>query len=261
MSNFFSPFFICSKKRREGRRVKEGFIALFDSGIGGLTLLAECVRRYPQGRYLYCGDNENAPYGGREEREILRLARAAFSRIRAFPVRAACIACNTVTAVCIDALRKELPFPVAGTEPALRPAVRAVPGGRVLLLATRATLNSGRVGRLIASCGGAEIVTFCPGGLAGEIERNIADLSRVRLTLPVGKFDAAVLGCTHYIWVRERIAAALDCPVFDGNTGTADHLATLANICSKNMKKTNKNSPLFIGNSAKSNKKAYSLLI
>ena len=246
---------------REGRSLNGDYIAFFDSGVGGLTLLAECVRRYPQGRYLYYGDNANAPYGDKSEREIAERVRAAFARIRAFPVRAACIACNTVTAACIDALRAELPFPLVGTEPALRPAVLAARGGRVLLLATRATLRSARLRRLAASCAGAEIVPYCPADLAGEIERNIFDLSRVRLVLPRERFDAAVLGCTHYVWLRGRIAAALGCPVFDGNAGTADHLATIANIRSENLIKTNKNSPLFVGESAKINEKAFSLLI
>lgn len=241
--------------------MKEDCIALFDSGVGGVTLLSECVRRYPQGRYLYYGDNLNAPYGGRSAREIMDLTRAAFAFLLPFPVRAACIACNTVTAVCIDELRKQLPFPLAGTEPALRPALRAVPGGRVLLLATRATLASARVRRLIASCKGAQIVPFCPEGLAGEIERNIFDLSRVKLSLPREKFDAAVLGCTHYVWLRERIAHALRCPVFDGNAGTADHLAAIANIRSENLKKTHKNRPVFVGAGAKINEKAFLQLI
>ena len=145
-----------------------GYIVFFDSGVGGLTLLAECARRFPGEDYLYYGDNANAPYGGRSGEEILSLVRAAFGGIcAAFPVRAAVISCNTATAVCIDALRAELPFPVVGVEPALRPAVRFAAGGEVLLLATRATLGSTRVGRLIASCGSAAIRPYCPGDLAG----------------------------------------------------------------------------------------------
>lgn len=240
--------------------MKESYIALYDSGVGGLTLLAECVRRYPQADYLYYGDNDHAPYGQKSAEEILALSRQAFKELSHYPVRAACIACNTVTASCIDVLRTEFDFPIVGVEPALKPAVRAARGGRILLLATRATLESRRLSRLCSACMGAEVVPFCPGDLAGEIERNVSELSRVRLMLPAGKFDAAVLGCTHYIWVKERIANILGCPVFDGNAGTADHLAKIANMRSENCEKGAKNAPIFIGTAKNKNKSAFESL-
>ena len=258
-----------------------GYIVFFDSGVGGLTLLAECARRFPGEDYLYYGDNANAPYGGRSGEEILSLVRAAFGGIcAAYPVRAAVIACNTATAVCIDALRAELPFPVVGVEPALRPAVRFAAGGEVLLLATRATLGSTRVGRLIASCGSAAIRPYCPGDLAGEIEKNIFRLSRVHPALPEGQFAAAVLGCTHYVWLKDRISSALRCPVFDGNagavsrlaqvaglrpegemSGTADHRGDKTNVCSGKVQKMPEKRPFFAGSSAKKNEKAFYRLI
>ena len=94
-------------------------------------------------------------------------------------------------------------------------------------------------------------------------EENIFRLSRIRLAdhLPRGEYAAVVLGCTHYIFLRERIAAFYGCPAFDGNAGTADHLAHIVNICSKNMSETCKIEPIFMGEARKHNKKVYQALI
>lgn len=235
------------------------FTAVFDSGVGGLTVLRALTRRCPGERFGYFGDNANAPYGSRAPKEIEELVFAAFGRLSRMPLKAAVVACNTATALCIDRLRASFPFPVVGVEPAVRPAARL--GGRVLLLATRATLASARVKALLARTGGA-VDVFCPEELAGEIERHIFDLSAAGVEaclagLPRGVYDACVLGCTHYVFVAERISAALGCPVFDGNAGTADHLAKILNICSENCKKTPKNAVFFLGTHAEHNKRVF----
>lgn len=240
--------------------MEQKYIAFFDSGVGGITLLGEFCRRYPGERTVYLGDNGNAPYGGRSAGEIRRLTFAAVNSLaERFPLRAAVIACNTATAVCIDDLRAAFPFPVVGVEPALRPAAAAVPGGRILLLCTPAALACARVRRLVENTRGVRVVCHAPAALAAEIEKNIFCLSRIRLEehLPQGSFDAAVLGCTHYVFLRKAISAALCCPVFDGNLGTADHLATTLNICSKKLQKSAKIDPIFAGSGKKKNKSVF----
>ena len=233
------------------------FTAIFDSGVGGLTVLRACVRRCPGERFGYFGDNANAPYGNRAPEEIERLAFSAFSFLARYPLKAAVVACNTVTAVCVEKLRAAFPFPIVGMEPAVRPAVAAAGGGEVLLLATRATLESARVKSLSEKTGG----NITP--LAGERARHMAGLSAVDVegllrTVPRGKYAAAVLGCTHYVFVKERIAKALGCPVFDGNSGTADHLSEILNIRSEKSKKEPKNCVFFIGKAKNANKTFYS---
>ena len=238
-------------------------IVFFDSGVGGLTLLREFLRRYPWAECAYFGDNENAPYGNRSEAEICRLAAGAFEKIARLSPRAAVIACNTVTADCAEALRAEYSFPIVGVEPAVRPAAAAAGQGRILILATRATLASARVRELIRKHrGNCSVETYSPAALAGEIERNIFDLGCIRLSdfLPRGEYAAVVLGCTHYIFLRDRIAGYYGCPVFDGNIGTADHLARIANICSKNVSKNHISVPKFFGNAAKLNQSVYNAL-
>ena len=232
-------------------------IGLFDSGVGGLALLRECVRRDPQGRWLYWGDCKNAPYGNKDAAQIMRLADNAANALVRRKVRALLLACNTVTAECAQELRARLPIPVFGIEPALRPACAG--GGTVLLLATRATLHSTRVRALIAASASARIVEHCPAGLAGDIEAHAPLVDAVDLSrhLPRGRFTAVVLGCTHYALVGERIAAFYGCPVYDGIAGTVDHLFTKMNICSKNSPKTVPKSPVFLGSGKKLCKMTY----
>lgn len=190
------------------------YVAFFDSGVGGLTLLSAFCHVYPGVPALYFGDNANAPYGGRPAGEIRRLVFAAFEELARFPVRAAVVACNTATAVCIEELRRRFPFPVVGVEPALRPAAESARGGRLLLLCTRATFASGRVRRLLAGCP-SPVVVRCPARLAAAVDANALSLASLSVGpfLPPGRFAAAVLGCTHYVWLRRAFSAALGCPV------------------------------------------------
>lgn len=244
--------------------MKEGYVLFFDSGVGGLTLLRECAARFPQERFAYIGDNANAPYGEKGEGEICALVAAALTEARRLPVRALVLACNTVTALCAPWLRGCLSFPVFGVEPALRPAALFCRGGRVLVLATRRTAESARFrGLLEKNSSLASFDVFVPARLAAAVEENFSDLSRIPLEehLPHGKYDAVVLGCTHYIFLRDRIRAFFGTPVFDGNSGTADHIASTLNICSQNSQNFGKKTPIFLGNGAKINFSAYKCLI
>ena len=211
--------------------MEEEYVAFFDSGVGGLTLLSAFCHVYPGVPALYFGDNANAPYGGRPAGEIRRLVFAAFEELARFPVRAAVVACNTATAVCIEELRRRFPFPVVGVEPALRPAAESARGGRLLLLCTRATFASSRVRRLLAGCP-SPVVVRCPARLAAAVDANALSLASLSVGpfLPPGRFAAAVLGCTHYVWLRRAFSAALGCPVYDGTAGALRRLAAAAGL-------------------------------
>lgn len=234
----------------------------------------------PDEKYIYFGDNGRAPYGNRPVQEIKKFAFEAFTKLNAFPLKAAVLACNTVTADAADALRASYPFPIVGVEPAIKPA--ALRGGHVLVLATRATCDSARFKELCARWTGcAQITVFSPESLAGEIEAKIGSLQDVDLTrhLPKIPCDSVVLGCTHYIYLAERISGFYGCPTFDGNAGaaeqlhrllsegekgggapfagTADHLTQKANKCSKKSKKMPEISPFFIGKAKNKNKRVF----
>lgn len=211
-------------------QILEGGIAFFDSGIGGLTVLAECKKRLPNEIFYYYGDNARAPYGNLTRETILSYVEEAFETFTALKVKAAVLACNTATAVCAEALRTRYPFPIVGAEPAVFPAAKA--GGEVFVLSTAATTASERFARL---CNNARkrypqaIVRpiSCP-TLAGEIEEHLFEEGYdFTKNLPTGNPAAVVLGCTHYIYIKETVRSFYAAPTFDGNKGIAERLRSV----------------------------------
>lgn len=205
----------------------KGGIGFFDSGVGGLSILHACrdvVRGLP---IYYYGDNLHAPYGNRPIYETRAYVRDAFAYFAKMQVRAVVVACNTVTALFIDELRRDYPFPIIGIEPAVLPAVEQ--GDRVLVLATVATAGSERLRALVARAKeknpNAEITVYGSRELAAVVENGFKryeiDLSRY---LPCGKYDCVVLGCTHYTFLKEKIGEYYAARVFDGNMGVANRL-------------------------------------
>lgn len=231
-------------------RIPKGGVGVFDSGIGGLTVLAACQKRLPDTLFYYYGDNARAPYGNLPEAKIRRYVRQAFRVFVKLRVRAVVIACNTVTAVCVEELRKKYPFPIIGAEPAVFPAAKL--GGECYILSTRATHESARFRDLCQRAAlrypQAKLRPIACDGLAGEIERRLTsslldgkgadglvDLTDgeapcldVRAWLQKGKPNVVVLGCTHYIYIRKQAESFYGCPVLDGNEGIA---ARLQSVC------------------------------
>ncbi len=222
-------------------QIPKGGIAFFDSGIGGLTVLSECRKLQGQEIFYYYGDNQHAPYGNLPPKKIKRYVFKAFRQFEKLKVKAAVLACNTATAVCVEELRKKYSFPIIGAEPAVCTA--AANGGKVIVLATRATCESAR---LRALCERAESLfpdaTICIrpcDGLAGAIERNLLrEGYDYTPYLPYEAADAVVLGCTHYIYIVGQIARFYGCPIFDGNAGIARRLFSILQAGEgENMKK------------------------
>ena len=198
-------------------------IGVFDSGIGGLTVLHACVLQ-AEGEYYYFGDNANAPYGTKTGEEIYALSKQVFDLFLKIGVDVAVIACNTATAVCIERLRREYPFPIVGTEPAIAPAARR--HKKCLLLATRATLSSERVHKLLSCFPETEFVLSAPAGLVEEVEAKRNNLSLVDLSFLSGfSGTGVILGCTHFVWLKDRISERFS--VYDGNEGIARRLCAL----------------------------------
>ncbi len=204
-------------------------VCLFDSGIGGINLLAECVRRIPWADYAYFADNRNVPYGNLPRERINSAVFSVFENISAMRPAAAVVACNTVTAGCIAALRSAYPFPVLGVQPALRQACGY--GGRYLVLATNSTCRSPAFAALLRRYGANAVTAPCT-RLAADIEKFIFSerLASLAEELPPGDFSSVVLGCTHYIFIKKWVAERYRCPVFDGMAGTADHLSKILGI-------------------------------
>ena len=206
-------------------------IALFDSGVGGISVLGEMRRLMPGESYIYFGDSANAPYGSRSPEDVRALTDAHVSTLLAHGAKAIVIACNTATGAAIAYLREKYPtVPIIGMEPAIKPAAETYPGGRILVMATPVTLTSQKFRTLMAHHAAyAEIIPVPCKELARIIERGIlsgaeldAYLCEVLGPHLFRPADAVVLGCTHYPFVREAIirAAGTD-HLFDGGAGTA----------------------------------------
>ena len=191
-------------------------IGVFDSGIGGVSVLLEIQRALPAEDLIYVADSAYAPYGDKPAAEIQVRALRIVEILLEHRVKAIVVACNTATGVAVDALRARWSLPFVAIEPAVKPAAAATKTGVVGVLATRQTIASPRFARLAETwANGARILAQpCP-GLVEQIERGelATDKTRdlvasfVRPLVEQGA-DTLVLGCTHYPFVEPLIAAA-----------------------------------------------------
>lgn len=207
-------------------------IAVFDSGMGGISVLRELYRLMPDEDYLFFGDSANAPYGDRSLEEVRRLTVRNVEALLERGVKAVVVACNTATSAAIEALREKHPdIPIIGLEPAMKPAAEENTGGRILVLATELTTHLERYRRLMERYSQvARLIPISASGLMEFVERKqmgspeleafLRRLLAPYLTEPV---DAVVLGCTHYPFLREDIAKVVGDRVrfYDGGAGTA----------------------------------------
>lgn len=233
-------------------------VAFFDSGIGGLTLLNECVRKLPYVNFIYVADNFNVPYGNKPADKLLQLVDAHFQMISGLNPTVAVIACNTVTASCARFLRSKYSFPIIGIQPAVKPAAKD--GGKCIVLATPATAASAPVKELVQRYGnGTTEVIPCP-ELAAYVEQHIYNLNRddVSNLLPRTRADSVVLGCTHYIYVEKYIADFYECRVYDGLSGTARRLCQILGTDDHFRKSLGK--VTFLGGDTEKNAKVFAIL-
>ena len=213
-------------------------IGVFDSGFGGASTLRNALLELPDERFIYFGDNANAPYGDKTEEEILLLAENAADLLVHKGVKALVVACNTATSAAINALRRKLDVPVVSVEPAIKPACMTQGEGKVLMLATVATTGLARYRALrermpdperVIDVGCSGLVERIEAGLVGE--EDFDDILYEKLSPYEGMtVDGIVLGCTHYPFIApaiRRYASAHftgERRLYDGNAGTARQL-------------------------------------
>ena len=211
---------------------KHDYIAVFDSGVGGISVLRHLVRILPGERFVYYGDSANAPYGSRSTEEVRALTLAAVDKLLAeYPLKALVIACNTATAAAVNDVRAAHPeLIVVGIEPALKVAADHFPGGRVGVLATEVTLREEKFDTLLHRFDENVTISKIPApGLVELVEHGKVDAPETEALLRkvlgpyLGKLDAVVLGCTHYPFARNAIRRVLgdDVVLLDGGEGTA----------------------------------------
>ena len=211
---------------------REKCVGVFDSGMGGLSVLKELRRVMPREKFLFRGDSANAPYGTKTAQEVLELSRRSTEWLLERGCKEIVAACNTASAVCIQTLREEYPqVPFIGIEPALKPAALENPGGKILLMATPLTLHLERVAALRERFETTAFISFIPcRGLVELIEGGHLEDEALfdyleGLISPAMRrgLDAAVLGCTHYPHIRPALTRFFEkgTRLYDGGPGTA----------------------------------------
>ena len=211
---------------------KHSYIAVFDSGVGGVSVLRELRELMPGERFYYFGDSANAPYGRKSTEQVRELTMAAGRKLLVEQdCKALVVACNTATAAAITDLREVYPDRIiVGIEPALKLACDRHPGGTVGIMATDVTLREKKLAALLErvkrDC--TVLRVHAPGAVelveAGKCDTDEAvALMRELLGEYAGELSALVLGCTHYPFLKKAMRTVLGDGVelLDGGEGTA----------------------------------------
>jgi glutamate racemase len=192
-------------------------IGVFDSGVGGLSILDEALRQLPQHDYIYLADSANAPYGEKSSNWITARSLTLCKYLSNQGCDAIVVACNTATAEAIEQIRAELSIPIIGVEPGIKPAAMQSQNGIVGVLATEATLKSDKFNALLATLpsncrfikqSGAGLVPLIEAGKA-DSEETLDLLSKHLEPILDAGSDTLVLGCTHYPFLKKSIRKLL----------------------------------------------------
>lgn len=206
-------------------------IGVFDSGMGGISVLKELYKVMPQEDYIYFGDSKNAPYGTRMAEEIREMTIANVQLLLGQGAKGIVVACNTATAAAVRMLRSMYPdVPLVGIEPAIKPAALQPGHPTILVMATPMTIKGEKYKALMMRYEQkADIIGLpCP-GLVEFVESGNTDGADLKIFLEdllapyLREIDSIVLGCTHYPFVRRLIEeiAGGRVRIFDGGLGTA----------------------------------------
>ena len=212
--------------------LRERPVGIFDSGVGGISVLRELRAQLPQENVIYYGDTAYAPYGTKPPEAVMARVRQVMAELLNRDVKAVVIACNTATSVAAATLRAEMTLPIIGMEPALKPAHQLRHGGRILVMATPLTLRLPKFEALMARYGEGASPLPCPGLMelveegkldGPEIEDYLHHLFAPYRDTPV---DAVVLGCTHYVFLHPILRRLLpaETAILDGNAGAIRQL-------------------------------------
>ena len=211
-------------------------IGIFDSGIGGLTVLKELMAVLPSENTIYLGDTARVPYGIRSAETVTRYSFENTQFLLSQEIKMLVVACNTASAISLDLVKKEFPLPVIGVlEPGARAAVAATRTKKIGVIGTEATIGSGAYERAITRLGpGIQVVSkacplFVPLAEEGWVDNDVAELVAERYLAPfrTSGIDALVLGCTHYPLLKQVISRTIGpgITLIDSATETAKEVA------------------------------------
>lgn len=215
-------------------------IGIFDSGIGGITVLKELKKQLPNEKYIYYSDSKHNPYGEKTKEAVLKYSDEIVSFLKNKSCNIIVIACNTASAISANELRKKYPnLTIIAIEPAYKMVHDYAPKGRTLVMATEGTLHSEKFNELFTKYDNHKTILLPCNGLADAIEKGekteINKILQKTLGKYKGKIDNVVLGCTHYPLVKKEIQEILgDVTFFDGANRLAIHLKEMLNVLSEN---------------------------
>jgi glutamate racemase len=196
-----------------------GPIGVFDSGMGGLTVLRALLRRLPDEDFIYFGDTARVPYGTKGARTVRAFARQDAAFLHAQGVKMIVVACNTASAFALDELQQEFPVPVLGViEPGIEAALARTRGGPIGVIGTSGTIRSGKYQEGLARVVGAarvrarECPLFVPLAEEGLTEHPITEMAVAEYLLPLREagVDTLILGCTHYPLLKPAISRFME---------------------------------------------------
>ena len=214
--------------------MKSSAIGIFDSGMGGLSVLSLAIKKLPNEKFIYYGDSLNAPYGTKTKEEVIELSINICDYFVSRKVKAIIIACNTATSAAVKVLREKYDVPIIGMEPALKPAIANNESGHIAVMATPMTLREEKFNKLLDSIKITNKIYKVPAPKVVElVEQGITEGSEMDKVLTeyfsrisLDMIESVVLGCTHFVFIKSSIYKLFkrDISLFDGNEGTVMQL-------------------------------------
>lgn len=209
-------------------------IGVFDSGMGGITLLVDLVDALPNENFVYFGDSLNAPYGTKTEEAVISLTSSSIDKLIANGAKAIVLACNTATSAAINSLRENYEIPIIGMEPAIKPALLNNNGGNIALMATPMTLKLDKLNTLVSQLDdkgniikipSPKLVEFVENGIISG--KNVEHyIYKIFEKYDIESFESIVLGCTHFLYLKNTLKKIFGekIEIFDGNEGTINQV-------------------------------------
>lgn len=209
-------------------------IGIFDSGIGGMTLLHQAVATLPKENFIFYADTDHVPYGTKTKEQVIGFVDEVMQFMIAHDCKAVVIACNTATSVAAEIMRDRYEIPIIGIEPAVKPAVEQSAGKRVMVVATPLTIQEEKLKNLVEKVDDAHLVDLLAlPKLVSFAERGEFDSDEVYNYLKaelspfsLEDYGELVLGCTHFNYFKDSFRKLLPSCVqmIDGSTGTVNQL-------------------------------------
>ena len=209
-------------------------IGIFDSGIGGLTVLKKIVEVLPNEKYIYYADTDNVPYGIKPKEEVKKYVKEAIEFLVSKQVKAIVVACNTATSIAIKYLRETYEIPIIGIEPALKPAIEKRNGKKVLIMATPITIKEKKLQNLVEDLNASEYVDLMDMPKLVEFaEKMEFESDEVKKYIKeklkkynLNDYSVLVLGCTHFPLFKKSLSEIFlnKIQMIDGSLGVSNRL-------------------------------------